>query len=142
MFNKIYDIDYDDECIKVWGKNFTTSNVNSAYLDKYNNLKHSFFDFIIKFKNNALLYIEVKGEKDINPEKTEMLKGAYKEYFEKSNISIFDKPVVISIFKVNTANGNISHDSFYDGNYFDRNLNLLSVEELIEEISKLKVYQQ
>ena len=142
VFNKIYDIDYDDECIKVWGKNFTTSNVNSAYLDKYNNLKHSFFDFIIKFKNNALLYIEVKGEKDINPEKTAMLKGAYKEYFEKSNITIFDKPVIISIFKVNTTNGNISHESFYDGHYFDRDLNMLSVEELIEEISKLKVYQQ
>lgn len=104
----------DDECIKVWCKNFTTSNVNSAYLDKYNNLKHSFFDFIIKFKNNALLYIEVKGEKDINPEKTAMLKGAHKEYFGKSNITIFDKPVVISIFKVNTTNGNISHESFYD----------------------------
>lgn len=142
VFNKIYDIDYDDECIKVWGKNFTTSNVNSAYLDKYNNLKHSFFDFIIKFKNNALLYIEVKGEKDINPEKTAMLKGAYKEYFEKSNITIFDKPVVISIFKVNTTNGNISHESFYDNHYFEKDLNMLSVQELIEEISSLNVCRQ
>ena len=63
-------------------------------------------------------------------------------HIPKSNITIFDKPVVISIFKVNTTNGNISHDSFYDGNYFDKDLNMLSVEELIEEISKLKVYKQ
>lgn len=135
VFNKISDIDYDEECIKVWGKNFTTSNVNSAYIDKYNNLKHSFFDFIIKFNNNAFLYIEVKGEKDINPEKTNMLKGAYKEYFDKQNISIFDKPVVISIFKVNTTNGNISHDSFYDKSVFNKDLNSLSVDELIKEIN-------
>ena len=141
VFNKIYDIDYDEECIKVWGKNFTTSNVNSAYLDKFNNLRHSFFDFIIKFNNNALLYIEVKGEKDINPEKTSMLRGAYKEYFEKQNVSLFDKPVVISIFKVNTSNGNISHESFYNTQSFVKDLNMLSVDELIKEISNLKTYK-
>lgn len=135
IFKKISDIDFDEDCIKVWGKNFTTSNVNSAYIDKYNNLKHSFFDFIIKFKNNAFLYIEVKGEKDINPEKTNMLRGAYKEYFDKQNISIFDKPVVISIFKVNTTNGNIFHESFYDSTRFNKDLNTLSVDELIKEIS-------
>lgn len=142
VFNKIYDIDYDEECIKVWGKNFTTSNVNSAYLDKFNNLRYSFFDFIIKFNNNALLYIEVKGEKDINPDKTSMLRGAYKEYFEKKNVSLFDKPVVISIFKVNTSNGNITHDSFYNNQYFAKNLNELKVDELIKEISNLKTYKQ
>lgn len=138
VFNKISDIDYDKECIKVWGKNFTTSNVNSAYIDKYNNLKHSYFDFIVKFNNNALLYIEVKGEKDINPEKTEMLKGAYKEYFDKQHATMFDKPVVISIFKVNTANGNITHDSFYDENIIKEDLTNLTVEELFETISKIK----
>ena len=135
VFNKISDIDYDNECIKVWGKNFTTSNVNGAYIDKYNNLKHSYFDFIIKFKNNSLLYIEVKGEKDINIEKTKMLEGAYKDYFEKGNNTIFDKPVVISIFKVNTSNGNVSHKSFYDEKLFNKDLNALSVEELIKEVS-------
>jgi hypothetical protein len=64
-----------------------------------------------------------------------MLKGAYKEYFDKQNISIFDKPVVISIFKVNTTNGNISHESFYDKSVFNKDLNSLSVDELIKEIS-------
>ncbi len=138
VFNKISDIDYDKECIKVWGKNFTTSNINSAYIDKYNNLKHSYFDFIIKFNNNALLYIEVKGEKDINPEKTEMLKGAYKEYFDKQHTTMFDKPVIISIFKVNTTNGNISHNSFYDENVFGEDLNNLTIDELFEVISNIK----
>lgn len=137
VFNKFSDIDYKQGCIKVWGKNFTTSNINGAYIDKYNNLRHSFFDFIVKFNNNVLLYVEVKGEKDINPEKTEMLKGAYKEYFEKNNVSIFDKPVVISIFKVNTSNKQISHESFYDDNIFKNDLNLLSVDEMIKEISSL-----
>ena len=138
VFNKISNIDYDEECISVWCKNFTTSNVNGAYLDKFNNLRHSYFDFIIKFKNKALLYIEVKGEKDINSEKTEVLKGAYKEYFNKQNITIFDKPVVISIFKVNTSNGDISQTSFYDETLFQKDLNTLSVDELIKEISSLK----
>ena len=138
VYNKISNIDYQTGCIKAWCKNFTTSNVNGAYLDKYNNLRHSFFDFIIKFNNNAFLYIEVKGEQDINPEKTNLLKGAYKEYFNKQNLTIFDKPVVISIFKVNTINGNIAHDCFYDSNLFTKDLNSLSTDELFKEISSIE----
>ena len=141
VFNKISNIDYDKGNIRVWCKNFTTSNVNGAYLDKYNNLRHSFFDFIVKFKNNVLLYIEVKGEKDINPEKTNMLKGAYQEYFNKSNITIFDKPIVFSIFKVNTEKRIVNHESFYDKSIFQKDLNSLSLDELINEISSLKTYQ-
>lgn len=140
VFDKISNIDYDKGNIRVWCKNFTTSNVNGAYLDKYNNLRHSFFDFIVKFKNNVLLYIEVKGEKDINPEKTNMLKGAYQEYFNKSNITIFDKPIVFSIFKVNTEKRIINHESFYDKSIFQKDLNSLSLDELIDEISSLKTY--
>jgi len=139
VFEKISDLDDDLECIKVWGKNFTTSNVNGAYIDKYNNLKHSYFDFVIKFNNKALLYIEVKGEKDINSEKTEMLKGAYKEYFEKQSKTLFDKPVIISVFKVNTVSGNITHESFYDTDLFAKDLNSLSVDELVKEISSIDV---
>ncbi len=142
VFNKISDIDDDEKCINVWAKNFTTSKVNGAYIDKYNNIKHSYFDFIIKFKNNALLYIEVKGEKDIDTDKTETLKGAYKKYFDDmgNGKSIFDKPVVISIFKVNTRKREVSHTSFYDKRFFDESLNTLSVEDLIKKIAGLRNY--
>lgn len=135
VFRKIREIDYSNNKIKVWGKNFTTSNVNGAYIDRYNNVRRSFFDYIIKFNNGAFLYIEVKGEKDINKEKTEMLRGAYAEYFDRKQTTLFDVPLVLSIFKVNTKNGNITQESFYDKRFFSKDLNTLSVEELMEEIS-------
>ena len=69
-----------------------------------------------------------------------MLKGAYQEYFNKSNFTIFDKPVVFSIFKVNTLKRVITHESFYDKSIFG-NLESISVDELINKISSLKTFQ-
>ncbi|MDR0303658.1 MAG: DEAD/DEAH box helicase family protein [Chitinispirillales bacterium] len=128
------------ENVKVWGKNFTSSNVNGAYLDKYNKLCHSYFDFVVKFNNDAFLYIEVKSEHDIDPEKTKTLQGAYEEYFNKS-YNLFDKPVVIGIWKVDTSGGNIKQKSFYDKAKFSENLDGETPESLIKIISSKKYHK-
>ena len=133
VFQKLQDIAINKKYVKSWAKNFTTSNVNGAYLDKYNKLCHSFFDFILKFDNDTFLYIEVKSEHDIDPEKTKTLQGAYEEYFERSR-ELFDRPVVIGVWKVNTSTGKIIQTAFYDKGIFKTDLNTLSVDELIEAI--------
>jgi len=136
LFEKLQKIAIKERCVKVWCKNFTSSNVNGAYLDKYNNIRHSYFDFIIKFNNDFFLYIEVKSEHDIDPEKTKTLQGAYEEYFNKS-YNLFDKPVVIGIWKVD-ANGNITTKSFYDKKIFNEKLEDEMPESIIKIISSKK----
>jgi len=135
VFNEIQRIAAHIKCIKVWGKNFTSSNVNGAYLDKYKNLRHSYFDFIIKFNNDTFLYIEVKSEQDIDPEKTKTLLGAYEEYFKKEQGSLFDRPVVIGVWKVDTSSKEITQTPFYDKTRFSEELRDMSPEELIKTIS-------
>jgi len=124
------------EKVKIWGKNFTSSNVNGAYLDENKNLRHSYFDFIIKFNNDTFLYIEVKSEQDIDPEKTKTLQGAYEEYFKKEQGSLFDRPVVIGVWKVDTSSKTITQQTpFYDKARFSEELRDMSPEELIKTIS-------
>lgn len=135
VFEKLQHIAINKNCIKVWGKNFTTSNVNGAYIDKYNKVHHSFFDYIIKFNNGNFLYIEVKSEQDINPDKTKTLQGAYAEYFQKSTITLFDHPVVICVFKVDSKHKTITQTPFYDKDQFP-NLQNLTIDELLDIISQ------
>lgn len=67
-----------------------------------------------------------------------MLEGAYAEYFEKQNISMFDKLVVISIFHVDTSTGNIIIENFYDKDRIKQNLNDLTEDELFKVLSEQK----
>ena len=136
VFQKLQRISLKEKCIKVWGKNFTSSNVNSAFLDKYNKLRHSYFDFVIKFNNDTFLYIEVKSKQDINPEKTKTLQGAYEEYFKKEQASLFDRPVVIAVWVVDTATKTITQTPFYDKARITENLESMTPDELIKTISE------
>ena len=78
VFLKIQDFSDETEKIKLWAKNQTTSNIFGSYLDESNNVRKSYFDFILKFNNGFYLYIEVKSDPDINVEKTSLLKNLYK----------------------------------------------------------------
>ena len=138
VFKDLRKMSKKDGVIKVWGKNFTTSEINGAYLDGNNNLRYSFFDFVVKFENDTFLYIEVKSKADIDKDKTSMLKGAYAEYFTKAQHNLFDRPVVIGVWYVDTDKKETVHQiSFYDSVRISKNLNELSVSELMDTISKL-----
>lgn len=138
VFDKVYDFSDDSNMVKLWAKNQTTSNIFGEYLDETNNIRHSYFDFIIKFKNNFYLYIEVKGDPDIDAEKTTLLKKAYADYFENNNRDLFSPKLAIAVFQVNKK-GNIKFQIFYDKNAIKENLNQLSVNQLFVQLSNLDI---
>lgn len=75
---------------------------------------------------------------DIDEVKTGELLNAYNSYFEDKENSLFDIPIVFSLWKVNKNNNNITHDTYYDKFYFDENLEKLSVQEMIRYIATKK----
>jgi hypothetical protein len=91
---------------------------------------------VIKFSNGAFLYIEVKGQKDIDPEKTKMLKAAYKDYFEKQQGTLFDSTLVICVAKV-ADNGTITHECFYDTRKITAGLKDKSFVEMVKKVSQI-----
>lgn len=133
VFNKIFDFIDETDCVELWAKNLTTSNIFGEYLDELNNLRYSYFDFIIKYKNGIYLYIEVKGEKDINPYKTMMLQKAYADYFSNLKEDLFIKKLVISVWKVDEK-GKIIATSYYNNKDFKQELNVLNVEDLLQKL--------
>lgn len=135
VFNRIKDYLVDNKnCIKVLAKNPTTGNIYGEYFDENNYKRRSYFDFIAKFDNGNILYIEVKGEKDIDLEKTKLLEKAYQDYFDKDiNGDLFKKFVYICV--VRAKNEDImSIDVFYDKKRTIENLNELSFENLIKRL--------
>jgi len=131
-FTKICDYSDDFEGkIKVWAKNITSSNVSGEYMDDNNKERNSYFDFIIKFSNNVFLYIEIKGANDIDPQKTAMLEKSYAEYFAKHQKNLFDIPIVISVWKIN-SNGDITQQSFYDDLRIKEDLNVKNARQLLK----------
>ncbi|MFC3848418.1 DEAD/DEAH box helicase family protein [Helicobacter baculiformis] len=88
--------------IEVWLKNPPHSNVYIQYLDQQGNKHASYPDFVMRFSNGYLVYIEVKNAQDINQEKTKLLAQAYKEYFsnpKQENLYTHTSPLVLCIYK-------------------------------------------
>lgn len=113
VFNKIVlYMEFLPDKLKVWAKNQTTGNIYGEYFDENKSCRKSFFDFVIKYNNGILLYIEVKGEQDINPLKTEALRRAYADYFKKEMQDLFHQKIVICVAKV--KNSEITPEIFYD----------------------------
>lgn len=134
VFLKIQDFSDETEKIKLWAKNQTTSNIFGSYLDESNNVRKSYFDFILKFNNGFYLYIEVKSDPDINVEKTSLLKKAYADYFENNTQNLFSPKLAIAVFSVNTQ-GDIKFQVFYDKQKIEKNLNKISVFDLFQTLS-------
>jgi len=107
-------IEFVPEHLKVWAKNQISGNVYGEYLDENKYFKHSFFDFILKYNNGALLYIEVKGNEsnDIDKNKTELLRTAYADYFKNERHDLFQQKIIICLAKV--KDGQITPEVFYD----------------------------
>lgn len=138
VYNTIYDFAEDTDSIKLWAKNQTSSNIFGEYLDDDNNIRHSYFDFIIKFKNGFYLYIEVKSKNDINAEKTKQLEKAYKDYFENMEKDLFAPKLAISVWKVDNATSKILADTYYDKRIIKENLTEMPIKTLLDELSKLE----
>lgn len=116
VYDKIHDfIEGNSDNIKVWAKNQRSGNICGVYLGHDNGTHKSYFDFIIKYANGIFLYIEVKGEQDINPEKTKSLKASYRKYFEKKSgqTDLYEKAVIICLAEVK-KNRQINLEVFYD----------------------------
>ena len=140
VFNLIQDYTENYNGIRLWAKNLTTSNIFGEYLDDMLNIKKSYFDFILKFENGYYLYIEVKGIPDINASKTELLKNAYTDYFDKRASDLFSSKLVIAVLEVNTTNNSYPIHSYvyYDKQIITEDLNKLSAKQLLEKIANLK----
>ncbi|WP_121022698.1 DEAD/DEAH box helicase family protein [Helicobacter vulpis] len=88
--------------IEVWLKNPPHSNAYIQYLDQQGNKHASYPDFVMRFTNGYLVYIEVKNAQDINHEKTKLLAQAYQEYFttfKQENLYTHTSPLVLCIYK-------------------------------------------
>lgn len=125
--------DYVGDKVRIWSKNLRNSTISGDYLDKTHTFHKSFFDFIVKFTNGNHLYIEVKGKNDIDPEKTALLKEAFADYFKKRQVSLFTHPLVISIWVVDGQN--ITHESFYDKDLINEEINNLTTKELFKKLA-------
>ena len=79
---------------------------------------------------------EVKGEPDINPEKTECLKASYKKYFEKKSgqTDLYEKAVIICLAKVN-KNRQINPEVFYDTEKIKTNLDRMPFSKLLKTLA-------
>ncbi len=115
----------------------TSSNVSADYLDENNTVRKSYFDFVIKFKNGAYLYIESKSKKDIDKVKTNRLLNSYSDYFSEREVTLFDYPIFISLWTVDTDNGTITHETSYDENIYKKNIKGLKIIDMIETIANL-----
>lgn len=136
-FNIIYDYAEEDDNVKLWAKNLTTSNIFGEYLDDMFNVKKSYFDFIIKFKNGFYLYIEVKGIPDINADKTALLKKAYGEYFENRAGDLFSPKLAIAVWEANKEKNQIYSSVYYDKKAVPEDLNKLTATELLRTLAGL-----
>lgn len=125
------------DCIKIWCKNSTSSNVNGEYINKSYNVSYSYFDFIIKFNNGVNLYIEVKSENDIDIVKTEKLKEAYREYFRRpfKSSTIDDSRLVICVATMPVNRNKPIIETFYDKSIFREISEGLQFEELIQKLA-------
>ena len=125
--------DYVGDKVRIWTKNLPNSSISGDYLDKTHTFHKSFFDFIVKFTNGNHLYIEVKGKNDIDPEKTALLKEAYADYFKRRQNTLFSHPLVISVWVVDGQN--ITHESFYDKDIINQDLNNLTPKDLFKKLA-------
>lgn len=136
VFRAIYDFADEYDGIRLWAKNQTTSNIFGEYLDDSLNIRRSFFDFIIKFDNGCCLYLEVKGEHDINAAKTELLRKAYADYF-KGGEDLFKHKFIIAVCKVDErCNINFADSIFYDKTVIKENLGVLPFQDLLKKIAE------
>ncbi len=128
---------YDDAKVKLWAKNLVHSNIYGEYLDEFKNIQKSYFDFILKFSNGNILYIEVKGENDINEDKTTLLKNAYCSYFENktTQLSIFDPKLVVCVWHANKESIKKIY-TYYDKAKIKDNLEQKTYSQLLEYLSK------
>lgn len=138
VFEIIYDYADDNEGIRLWAKNMTTSNIFGEYPDDTLNVKKSYFDFILKFQNGFYLYIEVKGDPDINHEKTELLKKAYEDYFKNRIDDLFSQKLVIAVWEID-QNNSVKSSVYYDKQAVKEDLNALPAKELLHKLGSLKM---
>ncbi len=135
VWKEIKSVFNENKNIKLWCKNQRTGNICVEYYDDNKQVRKSYFDFIIKFNNEAYLYLEVKGSgsSDINETKTELLKKAYEDYFKQN--TLFAQKLVICVVKV-SKDYITEITPFYNKNIFS-NLEESNLENIINTISNI-----
>jgi len=122
--------------VEIWAKNSRNSNIYIEYLDENLNKAKSYVDFVLKFSNGALVYIEVKSKEDIDENKTNRLKNAYKSYFEKLNANnLLGSDLVILLVKMQGENID-SVAKFYDKRN-EKLQNLSNIGNNLDEILEI-----
>jgi len=124
-----------NEKVNIWAKNITTSNLSADFIDTNNKVRKSYFDYVVKFNNGAYLYIESKSKQDIDEGKTQELIEAYKGYFINNQKTLFDVPLVISLWIVDKDTGVITHQTVYDRSVIKSDLEKINVSQLITSIA-------
>ncbi|URM52996.1 DEAD/DEAH box helicase family protein [Mycoplasma sp. SG1] len=140
IFDEIKDIlkNHNDVDFINWGKNpgkIVDNHLFFEYLDKESTIKKAFTDFILKIKNKFLL-IEVKNKKDIDPLKTETLKSAMADYFNKG---IDEKNLFFTVLSVNKIRYDIDEIHCKDEKLY-RHLNNPPEEKTLEKIINKILY--
>lgn len=123
--------------IKVWFKNKPDSSIFAQYLDEDNNIKSSFFDFIVQFSNGINLFIEVKNTEDIDPKKTAILKKSYEYIFNKHLDNFTSTPVVLCLWEVNTQTNMIYTNSYYDKELIKADLKNKTAQDILRILAML-----
>ncbi|UUM20031.1 MULTISPECIES: DEAD/DEAH box helicase family protein [unclassified Mycoplasma] len=83
------------ELITLWTRNKVYNGFSYGYLENNDdiNVKKSYPDLLLIVKENHMLFVEVKSEKDIDPQKTNQLLSAYEKYVHKFKEKEQDKKV-------------------------------------------------
>ena len=95
-------------------------------------------------EGGGVLYDETRAEVKRmleNADKTELLKSAYSDYFNKRIDDLFSPKLAIAVWEVNTTNNNYSiHSSvYYDKQTITENLNKFSAEQLLDKLANLNI---
>jgi type III restriction enzyme len=122
----------NDNVATVWAKNPHTSNIYGEYLDEDNYKRRSYFDFVVKFANGNYLYIEVKGQEDIDLKKTENLKKAYQDYFTKAQDNLQTQSDSIFICVITVSNNSVTRAQCYCKQGLNEEYNL---NEILQHIT-------
>lgn len=102
MDHIIHYISKNPKVFDVWTKNPSLGNeVYLEYKNSIGNLSKAFIDFVFK-KDNHFIYIEVKGHKDYDSEKTQNIIDAFSQYKKNLSTNELAKKLHFAIVVVDT----------------------------------------
>ncbi|MBU4691411.1 DEAD/DEAH box helicase family protein [Mycoplasma sp. ES3225-GEN-MYC] len=135
------------EKVELWTRNAVFHGINFQYYEEFNDIKNSYPDFIIRYKNNHEshdLIIEVKDfENDYDENKTKNIITAFNNYIDEYKSNWITKDLSIIVAYVSES---VDHKILFRGSSTSEKLNKIlnhenkkpiwSVKDLFETISE------